>query len=102
MRAATLRAPWRDVVGRTGGGPAEDGLVTGRGSVLGPETSRRTAWWELRLSCGHDVCRTVRYTPRPGAHRGGTQHRRTSDALPPPRRVRCELCPAQPFPILPG
>lgn len=80
--------PWRDVVGR----PM---MRTGRGSVLGPDTSRRTAWWEGELSCGHGFERTVRYVPQEGASRGGTQHRSKGDddVMPHPRRVRCTSCP---------
>jgi hypothetical protein len=60
--------------------------------VLGPDTSRRTAWWELRLECGHYAERTVRYGPPKNGHsrqRGGTQHRSLSDVLPAPQRVLC-------------
>lgn len=83
-------APWRDVTKVWG--PCE-----GRGSVLGPDTSRRTRWWELTLACGHKVERTVRYRPlqpRRARQRGGTQHRSLDDVLPAPRRVRCEFCRA--------
>jgi len=83
---ASLR-PWRVVLGDPA--PA---LREGRGSVLGPDTSRRTRWWEMRLECGHTVERIVHYRPVPNPDRGGTQHRRRSDVLPPPRRVRCEFC----------
>lgn len=49
--------PWRQVVSSVG-------PLTGRGSVLGRDTARRTAWWELTLDCGHEVERTVRYSPQ--------------------------------------
>ena len=67
---------------------------TGRGSVLGPDTSRRARWWELELECGHKACRTVRYKPSEDPQRGGTQRRDIDDALPAPKRVRCEECEA--------
>jgi hypothetical protein len=67
---------------------------TGRGSMLGPDTSRRARWWELELQCGHKTYRTVRYKPSGNPQRGGTQHRDINDVLPAPKRVRCELCEA--------
>lgn len=77
---------WRRVTG-------EPRIRQGRGSVLGPDTSRRTRWWVLTLECGHTAERTVRYRPLPAAERqrGGTQHRDLADVLPAPRRVRCPL-----------
>jgi hypothetical protein len=69
-----------------------DGPFEGRGGLLGPDTSRRTRWWELDLECGHRVERTVRYRAREVKHgrmRGGIQHRRLSDVLDPPKRVLC-------------
>jgi hypothetical protein len=69
-------------------------LREGRGSVLGPDTSRRTRWWDMQLECGHKVERIVRYRPLYPTQRGGTQHRSRSDVLPPPHRVRCEFCSA--------
>jgi hypothetical protein len=89
-------APWRDVVSDWAGRPVDsESWMSGRGSVLGPDTSRRTKWFELRLSCGHEVERAVRYRSLgPRASRGGTQHRSGRDVLPPPRRVRCEHCQA--------
>lgn len=76
--------PWRDVVSHEG--PRE-----GRGGILGPATSRRLRWWELTLSCGHEVERNVRYKPI-GNPRGGTQGRSLSDVLPAPKRIRCDSC----------
>lgn len=70
------------------------GPYQGRGSVLGPDTSRRTAWWEMTLECGHDSERTVRYGPHQNGYerqRGGTQHRSLADVLPAPRRVLCSM-----------
>jgi hypothetical protein len=81
-------APWSEVA-------MVRGYFEGRGGLLGPDTSRRTRWWELDLACGHTVERTVRYRPRanPGARsRGGTQHRSADAVLPAPKRVRCEFC----------
>lgn len=86
-----MTRPWRAVVGGPDGSE-HPLLMTGRGSLLGPDTARRTAWWEMRLECGHQVERTVRYPPRstPVPYR---RRRSLDDALPPPRRVRCEQCP---------
>jgi hypothetical protein len=69
-------------------------LHSGRGSVLGGDTSRRARWWALTLDCGHLAQRAVRYrTLPPGEQqRGGTQHRSGDDVLPAPRRVRCDEC----------
>lgn len=85
-KATRQKAPWRKVVRKLA-------LRAGRGSVLGPSTSRRTRWWELELECGHVVERTVRYSPAKNPKRGGTQHRSRSDVLPHPKKVRCEYCP---------
>lgn len=68
------------------------GPFEGRGGVLGPDTSRRTRWWEMTLDCGHYAERTVRYSPRTDGYvrsRGGTQHRSGADVLPAPERVLC-------------
>lgn len=81
-------APWRKVI-------KVSGYFEGRGGVLGPDTSRRTRWWELDLECGHGAERTVRYSPRRDGYarqRGGTQHRSACDVLPAPKRVRCTAC----------
>lgn len=86
------RHPLRRVVGGWDGA-AEPMEMSGRGSVLGPDTSRRTRWWELRLECGHEVERTVRYSKRPGPAARYSRARSGSDVLPAPKRVRCELCP---------
>lgn len=80
--------PWRKVVKKLG-------LGSGRGSVMGPDTTRRTRWWNLKLECGHEVERTVKYKPAKHPQRGGTQHRSRSDVLPHPNKVRCEYCPNQ-------
>jgi hypothetical protein len=80
------RGTWRTVVTVTG--PFE-----GRGGLLGPDTSRRTRWWELDLDCGHRAERTVRYSPPTDGYarsRGGTQHRSAADVLPAPKRVLCQ------------
>lgn len=50
-------------------------------------------WWELELECEHVVERRCRY--KPGGDRGwGRLHhgRSTTDILPAPKRVKCELC----------
>lgn len=82
--------PWRKVEKKLG-------LGAGRGSFLGPDTTRRTKWWNLKLTCGHEVERTVKYFPRSDGfvQRGGTQHRSRNDVRPPPKKVRCEYCPDQ-------
>lgn len=80
--------PWQDVV--------EADEEEGRGGLLGPDTIRRGRWWTLKLACGHEVERTVRYKPSKNARRGGTQwHRTWDDVLPHPKRVRCEHCGAE-------
>ena len=63
--------PWRKVV-------SGSHIHEGRGSILGPDTSRRTRWYRLKLECGHEVERVVKYT-RIGNRRGGTQQRKLSD-----------------------
>ncbi|MCA1844472.1 MAG: hypothetical protein LC792_15040 [Actinobacteria bacterium] len=70
------------------------GLREGRGSVLGPDTFRRTRWWELRLECGHLVERTVRYRYREHADRG-RRPRRADEVTPAPRWAYCEFCPSR-------
>lgn len=77
-------AVWRDV---------DKALMhSGRGSVLGPDTPRRTRWWELVLAeCGHREYRHARYRKTSPPLPQGT--RRTSgDVLPAPKRVRCAAC----------
>lgn len=69
-------------------------LRTGRGSLLGPATSRRTHWWKLRLSCGHLVERRARYRPLPGHPGSWPRSRSASDVVPAPRRARCDQCTA--------
>jgi hypothetical protein len=61
----------------------------GRGSFLGPDTTRRTRWYELTLECGHVVERTMKYKPRTGRKANGWHPRSIDDALPPPRRAQC-------------
>lgn len=92
MRRRRNTHPWRRVLA-----DPEPIIHEGRGSLLGPDTSRRTRWWEATLDCGHVVERTVRYgPPRDGRRtRGGTQHRLLTDVLPAPKRVRCEFCPTE-------
>lgn len=72
-------------------------LMSGRGSFLGPDTYRRTHWYELTLECGHIVERNVKYKPRSdgrAVRSGGWQPRHSEDALPPPKRARCDHCRA--------
>lgn len=90
-RAALERTPvkviiWRAVVASQ--------QRSGRGSVLGPDTTRRARWWSLTLECEHVVERTVRYKSSDTPQRGGTQHRYADDVLPAPVRVQCEYCKA--------
>jgi hypothetical protein len=83
-------APWRKVT-------AVSGPRSGRGSLLGPDTTRRAHWWELELECGHRADRDVRFGPHKDGRtrqRGGTQHRSLGDMLPAPGRVRCTDCKA--------
>lgn len=54
---------------------------SGRGSFLGPDTSRRAHWWDLKLSCGHHAERAVR--------------RRDGEVLPAPKRVLCRACASE-------
>jgi len=69
-------------------------MTSGRGSVLGPDTFRRLRWWELKLECGHEVERTVKYKPVPGGSLANGWHPRpATDALPAPTRARCDYCP---------
>jgi hypothetical protein len=77
--------PWRFVLKDD-----EPVVRTGRGSVLGPDTSRRARWWVLDLECGHRVERSVRYRKRPERYPAG---RSRHDVMPHPDRVRCEHCP---------
>jgi hypothetical protein len=84
--------PWRKVTGMPQ-------TRTGRGSTLGPDTTRRTRWWELPLECGHTEQRTVRYRPHGDPKRSDDAWRRrrtAADILPAPTRVRCGQCPAEP------
>lgn len=74
---------WRDVT--------ESVLRAGCGSVLGPDTRRRTRWWDLRLECGHHVERHVRYRKLDSPARQGTR-RAAADVLPPVARVACREC----------
>lgn len=84
---ANERHAWRGV--------ASARLNVGRGSTLGPDTNRRTRWYDLELECGHAVQRTAKYRPLGDPERtdDGWRRRRTSaDVLPAPKRVRCEFC----------
>lgn len=83
--------PWRKV-------EKAEGPRVGRGSVLGPDTDRRTAWWVLHLECGHRVERTVRYKPdpewpHPGKGNSRWRPKHPDHYKPAPRQVRCDYCP---------
>lgn len=85
-----MTRPWRKV-------ERVEGPRVGRGSVLGPDTDRRTAWWILHLECGHRVERIVRYKtdpkwPNPG--RGNVRSRAKSGDTykAAPKKVRCDYC----------
>lgn len=67
-------------------------MLSGRGSVLGPDTSRRARWWVLDLECGHRVERGVRYRQQLHTRRGQAGARLASDVLPAPARARCGSC----------
>ena len=76
----------------------EPRLRCGRGGLLGPDTYRRTHWWDLTLACGHRKDVTAKYRPRADGRvqRGGSSPSRSRgphDVLPPPRRCRCDECP---------
>jgi len=55
-----------------------------------------TRIWVLRLECGHEDVRPVRYVSQGKLSRGGSRHngaiRSVDDLQPAPKRVRCELC----------
>lgn len=83
------RKPWRRVL------RAEGPL---RANCIGNQRLQVT-WWDLHLECGHVEERPPRYPPR-GDRRplgfAALHHpRRTSEALPPPKRVRCSYCPEE-------
>lgn len=69
-------------------------MRSGRGSLLGPATSRRVRWWHCTLECGHVVEPLVRYKPRDngGLRANGYHPRLRDDALPAPKRCRCKEC----------
>lgn len=72
-------------------------LRTGRGSMLGPDTTRRARWWDLVLECGHQEEREALYRPAGDPQRGDDPWRRKrtgGDVLPAPRRVICSECRA--------
>lgn len=84
---ANERIAWRAVV--------KSHLHSGRGSALGPDTSRRARWYDLDLECGHAVQRDARYRSRSDAESQDDSWRRrrtVADVLPPPKRVRCAQC----------
>ena len=65
-------------------------LREGRTGLLGPDTSRRSRWWDLGLDCGHVEERPARYLPRKARRR----QRVRTDVLPAPTRARCFTCQA--------
>lgn len=69
--------PWRQVV--------QSFITDGRSCIRGTVNH----WHECRLECGHRVDRPVRYGIRPT---GWNRKRKLDDALPPPKRVRCQEC----------
>jgi len=71
------------------------GPKSGRGSFLGPDTTRRTNWWELNLECGHMVERYAKRVSDDG-RKGNSWHPRTDlPFAPPPTYVRCDYCPPE-------
>lgn len=81
-----MTKPWRMVV-------EVSGPHCGRGSILGPDTDRRTRWWDLKLECGHFDQRIVRYRKdHRYTGRGKVRHRSADAVLPAPKRIRCESC----------
>lgn len=60
-------------------------------SALEPATSRRTRWWVLTLTCGHQVERHVRYRKTDPPLPKGTR-RSADDLLPALTRVACPQC----------
>lgn len=63
-----------------------------RGSILGPDTSRRLRMWQLDLSCGHRVDRRATYPPQGGRRANGWHPRGLSEANPSPKRALCDYC----------
>ena len=55
-----------------------------------------TQWWELKLECGHVAEARVRFPKQVGRPRRGWaalyRPRPSTEALPPPRRVRGHYC----------
>jgi hypothetical protein len=73
------------------GGKVGFGFAHGRGIY--------TRWWDLVLECGHTVERTARYERGASGGRRGfarMHHLPSADMmLPPPKRVRCEMCASE-------
>lgn len=65
-----------------------------RGSVLAGDSSRRLRQWLLTLDCGHHAEARVRFPPLADAWRrpNGWHPRPATEALPAPRRARCDAC----------
>ena len=63
----------------------------GQGGILSPQYFA-IRWWELKLECGHEEERTMRF-PGSGRGFGRLHHPPSLDlAAPPPKRVRCATC----------
>ncbi len=77
-----MAKPWQTVTAQSWG---FRGVHLGRNAVAG---SGR--YWHLKLACGHEAIRAVRYRKDARATLGGRF--KLEDALPAPKRVRCEAC----------
>lgn len=82
--------PWRAVL--------ESKLEYGGQSIFPPYLPLGCTW-ELKLECGHSVYRAVRFNKDNSRYynsvrykRGWWHRRNPEDALPAPKRVRCERC----------
>lgn len=53
-------------------------------------------WWSLKLECGHDDVRPVKYRLEGRGPRGGNRRaghvRPVSDVLMAPQKIRCDQC----------
>jgi len=55
----------------------------------------QTQWWEIELECGHHIERPLRFPKQKRYRRGFAalwHPRQRSEALPAPKRCRCEYC----------
>ena len=87
MRIQRTLGPWRKVV--------ESELLSGGVSFFLPNVPLGNVWM-LKLECGHTVQRRAKYAPDPNINKlhkhDWWRRRRPTDALPPPKRVRCGIC----------